>query len=56
MALGSMPSSRICGGHYVTHLALYYEVETSGMVHIPIRDISTTSVGKMHILVRGVGR
>ena len=47
MALGSTPFSRICRGHWVTRLALYYKVDTSGMVHIPIRELGTTSLGKM---------
>lgn len=56
MALGSMPSIRICRGHWVTRLALSYEFDTSEMVHIPIRYMSTTVLWKMWVLVRGVGQ
>lgn len=51
MTLGSFPSHTICGGHWVTHLALSYEVDTSGMIPIPIRDMSTIALGKMRVLV-----
>lgn len=51
-----MPLSRICGGHWVTWLVLYYEVDTSGGVPTPIKDMGTTTLGKMHVLVRGVGQ
>ncbi|CAI9285737.1 unnamed protein product [Lactuca saligna] len=47
MALGSPPSSRICRGHWVTRLTLYYEVETRGMVLVLILYMGTTSLGKM---------
>nr|KAJ0202212.1 hypothetical protein LSAT_V11C600316960 [Lactuca sativa] len=52
----STPSSRIFGGQWVTRLALSYDVDTSRIVPMPIRDISTTALGKMQVLVRGVGR
>nr|KAJ0195660.1 hypothetical protein LSAT_V11C700360860 [Lactuca sativa] len=55
IALGSKPSSRICGGHWVTRLALSYEVETSWMVLILIREMGTTALRKMHALTQ-VGR
>nr|KAJ0207710.1 hypothetical protein LSAT_V11C500244930 [Lactuca sativa] len=53
MALGTMPSSRICGGLWVTQLAQSFEVDTSGMVPIPIIYIGTTYLGKMQVLVQG---
>nr|KAJ0224487.1 hypothetical protein LSAT_V11C100043360 [Lactuca sativa] len=56
LAVGSMPSSRICGGHWVTRLALSYDADTSGMVPIPIKDMSIIALGKMWVLVWGVGR
>ncbi|CAI9290168.1 unnamed protein product [Lactuca saligna] len=49
MALGSMPSSRIYGGHRLTRLALSYEVDTSEMVHMPIQEMCTTIIGKMQV-------
>lgn len=33
-----------------------YKVDTSGMVPIPIRDMGTTALRKMRVLVWGVGR
>nr|KAJ0197139.1 hypothetical protein LSAT_V11C700355440 [Lactuca sativa] len=47
MALGSTPSRRICRGRWITRLALYYEVDISGMVHMPIREMGTTAHGKI---------
>nr|KAJ0193834.1 hypothetical protein LSAT_V11C800442240 [Lactuca sativa] len=52
---GSMPWSRIYEGHWVTRLALSYEVDTSGMFSIPIRDVGSTALGKMWVLVLRVG-
>lgn len=54
MALGSTPSIRICKGHWVTTLAISYEVATSEMVPMPIREMGTTTIGKMWVLVQGV--
>nr|KAJ0226655.1 hypothetical protein LSAT_V11C100042900 [Lactuca sativa] len=54
MALGSTPSSRICRSHWVTRLALSYEVDTSVMVPMPIRELGNTALGKMWVVVRGV--
>ncbi|CAI9294402.1 unnamed protein product [Lactuca saligna] len=50
MDLGSMPLIKICGGHWVTRLALSYKVDTSMMVPIPIRDMTTTTLGKIRVL------
>ncbi|CAI9277803.1 unnamed protein product [Lactuca saligna] len=49
MALGSTHLSMICGGHWVTSLDLSYEFETSGMAHMPIRELSSTALGKMWV-------
>ena len=54
MALDSMPSSKICEDHWVTHLALSYEVDSSEVVPIPIREMGTTALGKMWVLFQGV--
>ncbi|CAI9261742.1 unnamed protein product [Lactuca saligna] len=43
VALSSIHLSRICGDHWVTCLALSYEVDTSEMVPIPIRYIASKS-------------
>nr|KAJ0213983.1 hypothetical protein LSAT_V11C400199070 [Lactuca sativa] len=43
MALDSMPSSKICEDHWVTHLALSYEVDSSEVVPIPIREMGPAS-------------
>lgn len=40
----------------VIRLALSYKVEISEMVPIPFRDLSTTALGKMQVLVRGMGK
>lgn len=56
MPLGTMPSSKICGGHWVTRLALSYKDDTSGMAPIPVRDMGTTALGKIWVLVRGDDR
>lgn len=56
MALGSVSSSRICGGHWVTRLAHYYGLVTSVMVLILIKDTGITALGKMCVLVRGDDR
>ncbi|CAI9286100.1 unnamed protein product [Lactuca saligna] len=49
MALGTTSSSRICGGHLVTRLALSFGVDTSGMVLISIQELGITALGKMRI-------
>lgn len=43
-------------GHWVTRFALSYEVNNSGMAPIPIREIGTTILGNIHVLVRGEGQ
>lgn len=56
MDLGTMHSSTIYDGHWVTGLALSYQVDTSGMVLILIRDMGAKDLGKMRVLVQGVDR
>ncbi|CAI9299138.1 unnamed protein product [Lactuca saligna] len=56
VVLGSMHSRKICGGDWVTQLALSYELDTSGMFPIPIRKLGTTALGKIQVLVRGDDR
>lgn len=56
MALSTTSSSRICEGHWVTRLAIYYGVDTSGMVTISIRELSTTALEKMQVLYREAGQ
>ncbi|CAI9295066.1 unnamed protein product [Lactuca saligna] len=51
MAVGSTPSSKIRRDHWVTRMAISYEVDTSGMVPMPIREMGTTALGKMWVLV-----
>lgn len=55
MDLGSTPSNKICMGHWVTRFALSNEVDTSGMVPMPIWEVGTTALRKMWELVKGVG-
>ncbi|CAI9281695.1 unnamed protein product [Lactuca saligna] len=56
IALGSTHSSRICRGHWVTRLTLSYEVDTSGIVPMPIWEMGIIALGKEWVLVRGVGQ
>nr|KAJ0211538.1 hypothetical protein LSAT_V11C400204470 [Lactuca sativa] len=37
-------------GHWVTHLAISYEDDTSRMVHIPIRDMGTIALRNIQVL------
>nr|KAJ0217239.1 hypothetical protein LSAT_V11C300133210 [Lactuca sativa] len=49
-ALSSTPSSNIFRGHWFTRLALSYELDTCGMVPMPIKEIGTTALGEMRVL------
>lgn len=54
LVVGSLPHSKICGGHRFTRLARFYCVPTQGMTQYDPRDMDCMDLGQMRVLEHGV--